>query len=179
MRNKRERPLNRGINHVGLTVPDLQQATEFLQKALDARFVYNGLTDNDPPRKGTDTERQLGLSSDSMIIKQRLLRIGNGPNLELFEIVSREQEQPVRLQDIGWNHISLYVDDIDYAVERVKAAGGKFLSEIHGNSRHEDTEDNASVYFQAPWGSLIELQSIPNGYYYPDDTEADTWIPEP
>lgn len=179
MGNKRVRSLTRGINHVGLTVPDLQQATEFLQKALDARFVYNGLTDNDPPRKGADTERQLGLSSGSMVIKQRLLRIGNGPNLELFEIVSREQEQPVKLQDIGWNHISLYVDDIDYAVERVKAAGGRFLSEIHENSRHEDTEDNASVYFQAPWGSLIELQSIPNGYYYPDDSEADTWIPEP
>lgn len=179
MENKRVRSLTRGINHVGLTVPDLQQATEFLQKALDARFVYNGLTDNDPPRKGADTERQLGLSSGSMIIKQRLLRIGNGPNLELFEIISREQEQPVKLQDIGWNHISLYVDDINYAVERVKAAGGRFLSEIHGNSRHEDTEDNASVYFQAPWGSLIELQSIPNGYYYPDDSEADTWIPEP
>lgn len=179
MENKREVAPARGINYVGLTVPDLQQATEFLQKALDARFVYDGLTDNDTPRKGADTERQLGLSSGSMIIKQRLLRIGNGPNLELFEIISQEQEQPVKLQDIGWNHISLYVDDINYSVERVREAGGRFLSEVHGNSRHEDTEDNASVYFLAPWGSLIELQSIPNGYYYPDDSEAETWMPEP
>ncbi len=179
MKNKPHRAPSRGINHVGLTVPDLQQATDFLQKALDARFVYNGLTENDPPRQGADTERQLGLSSGSMVIKQRLLRIGNGPNLELFEIVSNDQQQPVRLQDIGWNHISLYVDDIDYAIERVRAAGGRFLSEVHENSRHEDTENNASVYFQAPWGSLIELQSIPNGYYYPDDSEADTWMPEP
>lgn len=119
MENKSECALTRGINHVGLTVPDLQQATEFLQKALDARFVYDGLTDNGPPRKGADTEAQLGLSSGSMIIKQRLLRIGNGPNLELFEVVSKEQEQPVGLQDIGWGHISFYVDDIDYAVEKV------------------------------------------------------------
>lgn len=178
MINREKTTVSRGINHVGLTVPNLQQATEFLQKALDARFVYDGLTNNDPPRKGTDTERQLGLKEGSMIIKQRLLRIGNGPNLELFEIVSKEQEQPVRLDDIGWNHISLYVDDINSVVERVRAAGGRFLSEIHGNSRHEDTEGNASVYFKTPWGSLIELQSIPNGYYYPDDSEADTWIPE-
>jgi hypothetical protein len=92
---------SRGINHVGLTVPDLQKATDFLQKALDAQFVYDGLTDNDDPRKGADTEKQLGLSSGSMIIKQRLLRIGNGPNIELFEIKSEQQEQPVRLQDIG------------------------------------------------------------------------------
>lgn len=179
MGNRKARTVSRGINHVGLTVPDLDQATEFLQKALDARFVYDGLTDNDPPRKGADTERQLGLTSGSMIIKQRLLRIGNGPNLEIFEIVSRDQKQPLRLQDIGWNHISFYVDDMNYAVERVRAAGGFFLSDVHENSRHEDTKENASVYFQTPWGSLIELQSIPNGYYYPDDSEAETWIPEP
>ena len=150
MINREKRTVSRGINHVGLTVPNLQQATEFLQKALDARFVYDGLTDSDSPREGADTERQLGLTEGSMIIKQ----------------------------DFGWNHISLYVDDIHYAVERVRAAGGQFLSEIHGNSRHEDTDDNASVYFKAPWGGLIELQSIPNGYYYPEDSEADTWIPE-
>ncbi|WP_228710501.1 VOC family protein [Klebsiella oxytoca] len=124
-----------------------------MQKALGARFVYNGLTDNDPPREGADIEWQFGLTEGSIIIKQRLLRIGNGPNLKLFEIVSSEQEQPVRLQDIGWNHIYLYVDDINYAVERVRTAGGQFLSEIHENSRHEVTDGNASVYSKTPWGS--------------------------
>lgn len=171
-------PVTRGINHIGLTVPNIEEATQFLREALGAQFVYNGLTTNDAPRKGAEVERQLGLSSGSMIIKQRLLRIGNSANLELFEIVSDKQTQPVGLQDLGWNHISFYVDDIDYAVEKVRAAGGEFLSEVHGNSRHEDTNDNASVYFRAPWGSLIELQSIPNGYYYPEDSEAKTWMPE-
>lgn len=170
--------VTRGINHIGLTVPDIEAATQFLRKALDAKFVYNGLTTDDAPRKGEEVQRQLGLSSGSMIIKQRLLRIGNSANLELFEIVSDKQVNPVGLQDIGWNHISFYVDDVNYAVEKVKAAGGEFLSEVHGNSRHEDTKDNASVYFRAPWGSLIELQSIPHGYYYPDDSEAKTWMPE-
>lgn len=178
--SKQENPSpTRGINHVGLTVPDIEQATEFLQKALDAKFVYDGLTTHDDPRKGPDTERQLGLSHGSMIVKQRLLRIGNSANLELFEIISDKQERPVGLQDLGWNHISFYVDDIHYTIERVKAAGGQLLSEIHGNSRHEDTEGNASVYVYAPWGGLIELQSIPNGYYYPDDSQAQTWMPEP
>ncbi|ANG91899.1 VOC family protein [Enterobacteriaceae bacterium 155047] len=178
MENKTTRAVTRGINHVGLTVPDLQQATEFLQAALDAKFVYDGLTCDDDPLKGADAERQLGLTSGSMMIKQRLLRIGNGPNVELFEFISKDQVKPVRVQDYGWNHISLYVDDINYAIERVKAAGGKFLSEVHENSRHEDTENNAGVYFYTPWGSLVELQSIPNGYYYPDDSEAKIWVPE-
>lgn len=179
MADQEKRFITRGINHVGLTVPDLEQATAFLQQALDAKFVYDGLTTDDEPRKGADTERQLGLSSGSMIIKQRLLRIGNGANLEIFEIVSDRQQKPAGLQDFGWNHLSFYVDDINQAVERVTAAGGKVLSELHGNSRHEDTPGNASVYFHTPWGSLIELQSIPNGYYYPDDSESETWMPAP
>lgn len=179
MEKHNPRFITRGINHVGLAVADLQQATEFLQKALDAQFVYDGLTESDTPRGGADTERQLGLSTGTVIIKQRLLRIGNSANLELFEIISDDQHRPARLQDIGWNHVSFYVDDIHYAVEKVRAAGGKILSEIHGNSRHADTEGNASVYFHTPWGSLLELQSIPNGYYYPEDSEAETWMPVP
>ncbi|ORJ25333.1 VOC family protein [Rouxiella badensis] len=176
MTEHKQKSLTRGINHVGLTVPDLEQATTFLKQALGAKFVYNGLTSEDEPRKGADTERQLGLSSGTVVIKQRLLRIGNGANLELFEIVSDSQQRPVGLQDIGWNHLSFYVDDIDHTLKQVIAAGGKPLSEPHGNSRHEDTQDNGSVYFTTPWGSLIELQSIPNGYYYPDDSEAETWV---
>ena len=43
------------------------------------------------------------------------------------------------------------------------AAGGQMLSEVHGNWRYEDTPGNASVYARAPWGTLIELQSIPGG----------------
>ncbi len=169
--------LTRGINHIGLTVPDLQTVSEFFQQALDAKFVYDGLTSEDTPRKGPDIERQLGLGKRTMIIKQRLIRIGNSANIELFEIISDQQTQPVGLQDIGWNHISFYVDDIQLTIEKVKAAGGQFLSEIHADSRHEDTEGNASVYFHTPWGSLIELQSIPNGYYYPEESEAPIWIP--
>lgn len=170
--------LPRGINHIGLTVPNLDQAAAFLKKALGAEYVYDGLTLDDAPRKGRTIEHQLGLSDGSKIIKQRLLRIGNGANLELFEIVSDKQTQPAGLQDLGWNHISIYVDHIETAVARAKAAGAQFLSEIHGNSKHEDTPENASVYFVTPWGSLVELQSIPNGYYYPDDSEAETWMPE-
>jgi len=178
MMDNNPKKLTRGINHIGLTVPDLDQATTFFKQALDAKFVYNGLTTDDEPRNGATTDKQLGLSSGAMVIKQRLLRIGNGANLELFEIVSNRQASPVSLEDIGWNHICFYVDDIEYTIKSVTSAGGTLLSQVHENSRHEDTEGNASVYFRTPWGSLVELQSIPNGYYYPENNEAKTWIPQ-
>ena len=171
-------PLPRGVNHIGLTVDDLDQASAFLAKGLGAQWCYDGLTTEDAPRQGPEVERQLGLSKGDRIVRQRLMRIGNGPNVEIFEIETADASPPLRLQDRGWNHISVYCDDIEGALRRLIAAGATALSEVHGNSRHEDTPGNGSVYVRPPWGGLIELQSIPGGYYYPDDSEAPTWTPE-
>ncbi|CEA02545.1 hypothetical protein BN1048_01754 [Jeotgalicoccus saudimassiliensis] len=60
----------------------------------------------------------------------------------------------------------------------MKEAGGKPLSNIHANTRFEDTEGNGTVYFKTPWGSLIELQTLPEGYYYPEYSEAEAYIPD-
>mgnify|MGYP001760424027 CR=1 FL=1 len=67
--------------------------------------------------------------------------------------------------------------DIETSRQRLIDAGGQALSEGHGNSRHEDTEGNGSVYVKAPWGMLIELQALPHGHYYGEDSEADVWTP--
>lgn len=170
-------PLPRGLNHIGLTVPDLDQATEFLKQGLGASWCYDGLTRDDPPRSGAEVERQLGLPRGAAIVRQRLFRIGNGPNLEVFEVINPEQRKPLGLGDVGWNHLSFYCDDIEASLKRLVAAGGQALSEVHGNSRHEDTPGNGSVYVRPPWGGLIELQTIPAGNYYPEGSEADAWMP--
>ena len=102
---------------------------------------------------------------------------GNGPNIELFEFKDASQQQAVSLQDIGFTHLSFYVDHFEKALSQIKRAGGQPISEPHLNTRYEDTEDNQTVYVKTPWGSLIELQTIPNGYYYPPDSEADVFIP--
>lgn len=170
-------PLPRGINHIGLTVPDIDAASRFLAQGLGAAWCYDGLTRDDPPRQGELVERQLGLPSGARIVRQRLMRIGEGPNIEMFEIEVDDPAEPLRLSDRGWNHISLYCDDIEGARRRLIAAGGEALSDVHGNSRHEDTPGNGSVYIRPPWGGLIELQAIPAGNWYPDDSEAPAWLP--
>ncbi len=83
------------------------------------------------------------------------------------------------MADFGLNHFCCYVDDLPGSLERLVAAGGEALFEIHGNSRYEDSPGNGSVYVKAPWGMLIELQTIPNGHYYPEDSEAEVWMPSP
>lgn len=176
MANPTSGALPRGIQHIGVTVPDLDTATRFLVDGLGAKIAYDGLTTDDEPRQGGEVERQLGLPKGAAIHKQRFFVIGEGPGLEVFEI-SAEQRPAAGLADFGLNHLSLYCDDIEGSLARLVSAGGEALSEVHGNSRHEDTEGNGSVYVKAPWGMLIELQTIPNGHYYPADSQADVWMP--
>ncbi|WP_213014785.1 VOC family protein [Acinetobacter rathckeae] len=153
--------LPRGINHIGVTVPDLELATVFFQQALGAKWAYDGLTSDDEPRQGIIVEKQLNLPQGAKIIKQRVFRLGNGPNLEVFEIKAPTQRPPLKLNDFGINHLSLYCDDIEACLARIKAAGGVAIDELHENSKHEDTPNNASIYTLTPWHMLIELQTIP------------------
>lgn len=171
-------PLPRGIQHIGVTVPDLDAATTFFVEGLGAKVAYDGLTPEDEPREGEEVERQLGLPSGAAIHRQRMIVIGEGPGLEVFEIRG-EQRAASGLADFGLNHISLYCDDIEGSLARLVAAGGRPLSEVHGNSRHEDSPGNGSVYVKAPWGMLIELQTIPSGHYYGEDSQAEVWMPSP
>ena len=75
-----------------------------------------------------------------------MVRIGTGAGLELFEIGAPVHQPAAALNDNGLNHLAVYVDDVDAAVRRMVAAGGQMLSEVHGNSRYEDTPGNAGVY---------------------------------
>lgn len=170
--------LPRGIQHLGVTVPDLAVATRFLVDGLGARIAYDGLSSTDEPLRGPDVERQLGLPEGAQIHLQRMFVIGQGPALEVFEI-SGEQRPAAGLADYGLTHLALYVDDIDASLQRLVDAGGRALSEVHGTSRYEDTPGSGSVYVQSPWGMLIELQTIPEGHYYPEDSQSPVWMPDP
>ena len=167
----------KGINHVGLTVPNIEEATEFFKNAFGAKIAYDGLSYDDDPRQGEEVERMLGLSKGSKIVKQRMIVIGNSANIEMFEIVSDLQDGPLKLVDLGFNHISLFVENMDKAINDARDAGAIPLSEKHDNSRYEDSDESSSVYLKTNWNLLIELQSIPNGYYYPNYSEIDVFIP--
>ncbi len=169
--------LPRGVGHIGLTVPDIEEATAFLRDAFGARVAYDGLTRQDPPREGAETERQLGMPQGSRIAAQRMVVIGTGPGLELFEVESRVQRPSLGLVDIGWGHVALFVDDLPAVLDRAVAAGAVALSEPHDNSPHEDTLGNSSVYLRAPWGTLIELQALPNGHWYGPGSQTNVWTP--
>lgn len=77
--------INRGINHIGLTVPDIEAATAFFKEGLNGKIAYDSQRKNDVPRGGETVERILGLEKGAAIIHKRMMVFGNGPNIEMFE----------------------------------------------------------------------------------------------
>ncbi|QHT45481.1 VOC family protein [Bacillus sp. SB49] len=169
--------MTRGIDHIGMTVPSIEEATAFFQEAFGAEVSYDVQRPEQEPMAGDEVEKQLGLPEGTSIIHMRLLRIGDGPTLELFELGTEPDKEPLRISDIGIHHFAFYVDNIEQASERFEAAGGSLLSPPHSLDDEEDGPHNAGVYGKTPWGSLVELIKYPDGVDYPKGSEAPRWTP--
>jgi catechol 2,3-dioxygenase-like lactoylglutathione lyase family enzyme len=166
----------RGIDHIGVTVPDIEAAARFLEAALGATTVYDVQRPSDPPIAGEDVERQLGMPHGAEIVHMRLMRLGAGPSLELFQFARTEQRPSALLNDFGLQHVAVYVDDMAASAERFERAGGTLLSRPHGLAGVEGGPGNAGVYGRAPWGALIELITYPAGVDLPKGSPT-RWTP--
>ncbi|WP_056059875.1 VOC family protein [Sphingomonas sp. Leaf230] len=52
----------RGIDHIGITVPDVEAATRFLSEAFDATIVYDTVADGLPRRSPEDLAPTVALN---------------------------------------------------------------------------------------------------------------------
>ena len=166
-----------GIEHVGITVPDICTATTFFERAFGAQLVYDGLKRSDAPLRGPKLERSLGLAPKTSVRAARLIRLGDGANLELFEMDSDQQRPPPRPSDFGVQHIAVFTDDIQADAERFVSAGG-ILLDSPANSLFplEQAPDNRSCYGRTPWGQIIELISYTH-LPYERETRLRRWHP--
>ncbi|PLS04914.1 glyoxalase [Neobacillus cucumis] len=169
----------RGIDHIGLTVPNIDEATEFFKKVFNARICYDVHTPEMPPQCGISAKRNVNLPEGESIDHIRLLRIGNTPCIELFHIKSKNQFVIDTIVNFGLTHLAFYTDNIELTAKKFVEAGGTLCSEPHLlPSEIEGGAKNYWVYGQAPWGSLIELISYSSGIDYPENSEVDRWTPD-
>jgi catechol 2,3-dioxygenase-like lactoylglutathione lyase family enzyme len=147
------------VDHVGLTVPDVEQATAFFRDALGATVRVDIVTE---PVAGPELETALALPAGAVVRRVRMLDVGGGAGLELFEFTDVEQGAPARIQDIGVQHLAVLVADIDEAVKRAEAAGATMLADPQPIPGPEAGEGNVWAYCRLPWGGLMELLSKPS-----------------
>ena len=140
-------------DHFGLTVPDIQQASEFFQKTFGAQVV-----DEIGPifvPGGWMTEN-LNAPEKAVIRDIILLEIPGQFFIELFNWKVKDQNtvQPNN-SDIGGNHLGFEVDDIDTARQNLIDMGVKVLGKTKTVKAGPYTIK--WVYFLTPWGSSLEL----------------------
>ncbi|MFJ3035273.1 VOC family protein [Curtobacterium pusillum] len=167
----------RGIDHVGVTVPDVEAATDFLVAAFGAEVLYDTLRADEPPKEGPATTDRLGVPGTAREVRIRMLALPGGPGIELFAFDHVDQDGPAVPSDLGWQHLALYVDDLDATLERVVAAGATALGEPRPLPGPEAGERNRFVYVRTPWGSTVELLTYPDPQPYEEHTSRRRWHP--
>ncbi len=164
----------RGTEHVGFTVPDLEEATRFFVDVIGCEFMFEL-----GPFIAEDDWMQTHLNVDPRTVMRRLrfFRCKFGSNFEIFEYEAPDQDrtQP-RNSDIGGHHLAFYVDDFYTALEYLKQNNVRLL----GSPTVRVAGPNAGqtwIYFLSPWGMQLEMVSFPNGKGYEKDTTSRLWHP--
>jgi catechol 2,3-dioxygenase-like lactoylglutathione lyase family enzyme len=165
-----------GIDHVGITVPNLAEAAAWFENVLGG---INPLTFGPFSDPTGDFMHQLVDVDPRAVVNQiRVIRIGNGPGVELFDYTAPDQDHTFRRNsDWGGHHIAFYVRRIDKAVEFLQSKGaqkrfGPFA--VTGGPAAGQTIN----YFQTPFGTDIELISYPHGMAYQATAPIPLWNPQ-
>lgn len=148
------------MDHIGITVPDLEAATRFLVDVLGCEYLYSLGPMGD--ESGDWMADHLNIHPRATCPELRFFRCGGSPVFEVFQYAAPDQRtEPPRNSDIGGHHIALYVDDIDAAVTYLREQGVRVLGEPTTSSGPHLGQ--RWVYFLAPWGLQFELVSYPHG----------------
>jgi len=164
----------RGTDHIGFTVPDLEDAVDFFVNIIGCEKFYTlGPIQSDDDWMQT----HLNVHPKTVMTKQWFLRCKNGSNFEIFEYDAPDQNaMPPKNSDIGGHHLAFYVDDFDAALTFLKSKEVRILGEPTVR-RTGPVAGQTWVYFLAPWGMQLELISYPNGKGYEKDTARRLWHP--
>ena len=94
------------LDHIGITVPNIDQACEFFEKILGGKTLYTAATNvmDDETDWMMD---QFNVHPRSIIKELRFVELSDGTVLELFDYYSPDQrvEQP-KNSDIGGYHLA-------------------------------------------------------------------------
>ena len=170
----------RAIDHVGVTVPDIAEAARFFAEALGAEPLYEMAPSTPPTEDSLRLEQaQLGTRPGTSWRRALMMRLGDGPCIELFDYEDPDRRPAVTATDLGVQHFAIYVDDIDAAKDRMVAAGATALEGPSPLNGPEAGEGNQWLYVQAPWGGLIELVTYPSSQPWEQTTSLRRWKPVP
>ncbi|WP_345830689.1 VOC family protein [Erwinia sp. HDF1-3R] len=170
----------RGIEHIGLTVSDLPAAEQFFINALGASVLYRIVPSGQPDKQveGKDMTPLNGFPPEMKVVGLVMMRLGNGCNVELFQIDPGVDDKAANISQAGVNHFSIYVDDINQAGEALRRHGGEMFDGPNPCFAQEEGEGNQTWFCHTPFGVLIELITLPSSLHYDKEATDVRWLPD-
>lgn len=156
----RNMPGIEGMDHVGITIPDLDEAVAFYSTLLNAKEIFRlGPFDarEFPELEGKDWSLAHVNVADGKFTLA-MLEYGNGSRLELFQYDRPEDRRstPPKNSDLGGHHIAFKVTNLDKVLELRGEYGLNFMA-----GPIEITEGPAAgqriIYVLDPWNNQLEL----------------------
>jgi catechol 2,3-dioxygenase-like lactoylglutathione lyase family enzyme len=164
-----------GIDHIGITVPDVASAAHWFEDVLGGANPLTFGPFADPV--GDFMHQLVDVDPRAIVDEIRMIRTGNGPGVELFQYEAPRQDTTFRKNsDWGGHHIAFYVRDIDKAVAFLEAKGAqKRLGPFAVTAG--PAAGQTINYFSTPFGTDIELISYPHGMAYQQTAAVPLWDP--
>jgi catechol 2,3-dioxygenase-like lactoylglutathione lyase family enzyme len=141
-----------GVNHIAISVPDLEKALEFYRDLLGMKQISAfSWAQNTPEGQGADMILGVkGTAADAVHLQSANLL------LELFQFyaggpAAQDPDRPV--VDHGFTHLCFAVTALDEEYQRLKDAGMRFHS-----PPVQVAEGVRTVYGRDPFGNVIELE---------------------
>lgn len=165
-----------GVDHFGITVPNIRTAVSWFKQVLGCRVPLTFGPFADP--KGPLMKQLVNVDPRAVITQISQVRCGqNGANIELFQYTAPHQNRAVaRNSDYAGNHIAFYVQNERAAVATMAAKGVKhFLGPFPITAG--PAAGQTINYFLPPIGHYVELISYPRGMAYEKSTPLPLWSP--
>lgn len=163
----------KGVEHIGFTVPSIEEATEFFVNILGCEYVYS----LGPFKDSEDwMETHLNVHPRTVMRELRFFRCGHGPNFEIFQYEAPDAvARPPRNSDTGGHHLAFYTSDFEAALSYLRDHDVRILGEPTWSKGA--SLGQRWVYFLSPWGMQLELVSFPTGKAYEADSKVKLWHP--
>ncbi len=163
--DRRGIPGARNIDHAGIVVRDLDEATRFFVEVVGADLLFRA-----PPAAGLESKEE---AAPGATVAVAFLRFGPTLNLELLQFTGPgAPKQPPRVSDNGAVHIAIWVEDVARAADYLRAQPGvEIVGDIGKPSTGAD-KGATWVYARTPFGVHLELVHRPAHMPYERDVAA-------
>ncbi len=146
----------RAFSHIGLSVPNLEQAVEFYSKVMGWYVVMEPsvIKEENTSAIGIMCEEVFGKGHGDFKIAHMVT--SNSIGIELFEFVDNDKEkQPFEFKNTGLFHFSVQDPDIEGMIKKIVAHGGKQRMPI--KEYYPGEKPYKMCYVEDPFGIVFEI----------------------